>query len=121
MPGAGCPQFVRWAAITEPSAGRNLSRFQRWAKSLGTVLTPAKRTEITVETSKVLIIRKRRSTRGWCEQCGREVDLIRLEEAEALADVMPLEGECAHADAWHMCEGPDGTPRVCIESVRDSM
>jgi len=83
--------------------------------------TPPGRTEITVETRSVLVIRRRRSMRGWCEQCRREVDLIGLEEAEALANMMPSTlGESSPVHAWHMCEGPDGTPFLCLDSVRES-
>lgn len=45
-------------------------------------MTTQSRTEITVETDRVLIIR--RSVRAWCRQCGREVDMLSLGEAEAL-------------------------------------
>ena len=43
-----------------------------------------KRTEITVETDRVLIIRRSRSIRGWCPACSCEVDMVGLREAEAV-------------------------------------
>jgi hypothetical protein len=48
-------------------------------------MTAHKRTEITVETDRVLIVRRRRSTRASCPECGREVDMAGPEDAEALS------------------------------------
>ena len=47
-----------------------------------------KRTEITVETHEVLIIRKGDSSvRAWCTDCNAEVRMIPLDEAVGLAGV----------------------------------
>jgi hypothetical protein len=46
-------------------------------------MTAHKRTEITVETDRVLIVRRRRALRVWCPECGREVDMAAPVEAEA--------------------------------------
>jgi hypothetical protein len=80
-------------------------------------MTTQTRTEITVETDRVLIIR--RSIRAWCRQCGREVDMLSLGEAEALTAVSGQE-LCASAQAhrWHLCENQQGTCLVCLESLR---
>ena len=77
------------------------------------------RTEITIQTERLLIIRRRGSPRVWCEKCGRDVDVVGLPEATVLAGIshsMLL----AHAapDVWHMCPGQDGEPRVCLESLK---
>lgn len=78
-------------------------------------MTTQSRTEITVETDRVLIIR--RSVRAWCRQCGREVDMLSLGEAEALTarQESPLS---TLARQWHLSENQQGTYLVCLESLR---
>jgi hypothetical protein len=80
-------------------------------------MTTQSRTEITVETDRVLIIR--RSVRAWCRQCGREVEMLSLAEAEALTAASEEE-LCASAQAlrWHLSENQQGTCLVCLESLR---
>ena len=46
-------------------------------------MTAHKRTEITVETDRTVIIRRRRSIRAWCPECGREVQIAAPEEVES--------------------------------------
>ncbi len=81
-----------------------------------------KRIEITVETDRVLIIRRRNSTRAWCPQCAREVDMISLADAGKLIG-MPEQKliASAQAEAWHFTESKEKTPLVCLESVLKSM
>jgi len=81
-----------------------------------------KRIEITVETDRVLIVHRRKSTRAWCPQCSREVDM------NGLADAGVLTGKpeqkllkSAQSKAWHFSERDDKTPLVCLESVLKSM
>ena len=41
-----------------------------------------RRTEITVETRRILVIHRRgRFYEGWCERCGKQVRMINLKEA----------------------------------------
>lgn len=100
----------------------NLSRFRRWAK-LWEGGTPAhKRTEITVETDKLLIVRRHRSTRIWCQECGCEVDMVSLGEAGALTGLTGKAlSDCAGARRWHVPKGQEGTELVCLESLLKSM
>jgi hypothetical protein len=47
-----------------------------------------KRTEITIDTQRFVVIRKHRgSMRTWCELCRAEVDMIRPDEAAALSNL----------------------------------
>jgi hypothetical protein len=62
----------------------NLARFRRWSKSLVEGVIGRKRTEITVETDRLLIVRRRRTVRFWCRECGREVVAVSAEAAETL-------------------------------------
>jgi hypothetical protein len=81
-----------------------------------------KRTEVTVETDRVLIIRRRRALRAWCQECGCEVDMVDLREAGALPG-MSERGlrDGAEAHRWHVYEGQDGIGLVCLESLLKSM
>jgi len=77
-----------------------------------------KRTEITIETERVLIIR-RRSTRAWCQACGGEVEMVGLAEAEAITGaVQPMLRDSAEARGWHLAKSQAGTPLICLESLR---
>lgn len=91
-------------------------------KCWGAGTTAHKRTEITVETHQVLIVRGSRSMRGWCAECGREVDLVRVGDVGGvIAMPGPMTRANAGAQAWHFCEGPDGTNLVCVESLQNSI
>jgi hypothetical protein len=81
-------------------------------------MTADRRVEITVETERLLIIRQRRSIRVWCRECGREVEMVSLQEAEALSRV-PGQSFCeaAPADRWHLSEMQEGTSLVCLASL----
>jgi hypothetical protein len=84
-------------------------------------MTAHKRTEIIVETDRVLIIRRRRSIRIWCPKCQCEVDMVALEEGEALTG---MSGQALrdHAEAGkcHLHESQDGALLVCLESLLKS-
>ena len=74
--------------------------------------------EVTVQTDQLLVIRRRRSGRVWCETCGREVETLDPQEAGKLAAAsQPLLAGKAGPEAWHMCVGHDGQPLICLESL----
>ena len=99
-----------------------LSRFQRWAKRLVGAETALKRTEITMETDRVLIIRRRSVIRGWCPECACEADMLSLEEAAAIVGTSPMTlRHHPHSRDWHFCEGLEGTTLICLESLLKSM
>ena len=80
-----------------------------------------RRTEITVETDLILVIRKCRTQPSWCPECGREVDVVSLGEARTLTGVTPQTlHECAEAGRWHVSQGADGGLLVCLESLLKS-
>jgi hypothetical protein len=58
-----------------------------------------RRTEITVETERLLVAQSRRTTRVFCARCGLEVETVTTPAAET------SEG-CAPGDA-HRAEGPE--------------
>ena len=80
-------------------------------------MTLHRRTEITVETDQVVVIRRRQSLRGWCSHCGCEVDMVGLAEAQALTGMagQELQGY-AEARGWHLSRGHDGSDVICLQS-----
>ena len=94
------------------------SRFRRWAQRLvsGTVIH--RKTEITIETERVLIIRRSQSRRAWCGECGREVDIVGLAEAAMLTGAgQSLLRDSAEGRGWHVSEDRNGAISVCLDSV----
>ena len=81
-------------------------------------MTPYKRTEITIETDEVLVIRRRRGAmRAWCRKCGCEVDIVDLAEAAALSRTTgPALRDYAEARGCHVLKGEDGQDLMCMES-----
>jgi len=48
--------------------------------------------------------------------------MVELTEAEALTGMtQPMLRDAAAANGWHLAEGQDGTMRVCLESLLNSM
>jgi len=88
---------------------------------MGTISTQ-KRTEITVETHRVVTIRRRQTLQVWCRECGRLVDVISPEEAGTMAGMsQPKLQDRAGTGNWHICDGWNGETVVCLESVLKSI
>jgi hypothetical protein len=89
-------------------------------------LSTQKRTEITVETDRLLIIRRRHSTRLWCRECGRETDFVPWEQMAKMEQVGRLletgarvaEPQPANSlHGFHIQQTREETVLVCLESV----
>jgi hypothetical protein len=100
---------------------------RRWAKVSRTTAAPYRKTEITLETERIWIIRKSRTRRGWCAECGREVDMVLLKDAEVLSGediqlptAQPMLPGCGDSRGLHWSEAEDGTRLICLESLRRS-
>lgn len=85
-------------------------------------MLPHKTTAITVETARRVVIRRRQLLRAWCEQCGREVEMVGLDEAGAVFGIEP-EMLRAHpaVRSWHVSEGDNGEFLVCLDSLLRSL
>jgi hypothetical protein len=101
-----------------PGLGRTLARDARRVKvseeAKTAHKTAHKRIEITIQTDQTLTIRRGACARMWCQQCGCEVDVV---ETEILSGKGKVLDACAGTRQWHYFEGPDGTTRVCLESL----
>ena len=105
--------------------------FRRWAKVSERAVAAYKRTEITLETDRIWIIRKAHSRRAWCAECGREMDMVGLKEAQMLSGMtqptlsqpqttQPMLLGCGGSGGWHWSQAADGSPLVCLESLLKS-
>jgi hypothetical protein len=118
--GQDAPRSMMQAA-SRANVPRNLSRFRRWAKGLVEAVTVYKKTEITIQTDRLLIIRRRRSTPVWCRECGREVEMVEFSQAAAITGKsQALQPDSAKSYGWHVCEDQNGLPLICLESLLKS-
>lgn len=82
-------------------------------------MTVKKRTEITIETERVVVIGSRPATsRAWCRACARPSVWVTVDEAATIAGI----GSRAiyrrvEAGTLHSAETPDGHLRVCLNSI----
>jgi hypothetical protein len=106
---------------------------RRWAKVSRCAAAAYKRTLITVETDEVWVIQKSGATRGWCAECGKEVNMVSLKEAETLSGMtqpgmsppmpnqspatQPMLPGCGEGPGWHWSQAADGSLLVCLESL----
>lgn len=76
------------------------------------------RTEIVVETHRVLVIRRRSSSlEGWCARCGEQVQMIRLAEAALAGLSLQTIYQQARAGKLHFTEDSDGLSSICLNSL----
>ena len=77
------------------------------------------RTEITVETERVLIIKKRKgSVLTWCPTCAGRVLMVRVDEAATLSRVSARAiYRWVEADKVHFVETPEGWLLICLSSL----
>jgi hypothetical protein len=94
----------------------------RRTKAWRVATSVSKTTQITIETSSVLIIRRTRSSRARCPECAREVDHVGLAEAGVLTGMArpALRGD-VETLKWHYSESSEGAPLVCLNSLMKSM
>jgi hypothetical protein len=78
-----------------------------------------KTTRITIESEQVSITRwSGSSPRSWCQSCGAEVDMLSLEHASAMAQVLPHRILAdSEAKRLHTTEAPDGSMQICLPSL----
>jgi hypothetical protein len=78
-----------------------------------------RRTEITIETERVLVISKRKfAARAWCKPCGKQVEMVTVDETARLARVSSRTVyRWVETDKLHFTETSDGGLLVCYESI----
>jgi hypothetical protein len=79
-----------------------------------------KKTEITVDTDEVLVVRRTRLYRAWCAACGREVDMVEIADAHALTANSTEGIGQGREQEWHV--GVSGEMAlVCMPSLLKSL
>ena len=77
-----------------------------------------KTTRITIETERVLTLRRGSLERIWCEKCGAETEIVTL---EAIGNLAPEGPE--RIQQWlgkrelHCSQSPQGSVRICLRSL----
>ena len=77
------------------------------------------RTEVFIETSETLIIKRNRTVvRTWCEECEREVTMLPLPEAALLTghDMKAIRTMMENQHI-HFCYLKSETLRICLRSL----
>jgi hypothetical protein len=84
-------------------------------------MTAKRRTEITIETHRVIAIHGRRGAAlAWCEACRASVQMVTPEAAAVLARVSPRAVyRWVEAEEVHFVETADGWLLVCLNSIAD--
>ncbi len=82
-----------------------------------------RRTEITIETDRVFVIRRRTvASAVWCQACGHPVDMATPNEAAALAGIRSRSiYRWVEAETIHFTESPDGMVLICLNSLYRSI
>ena len=77
-----------------------------------------KRTEITLETERVLYISRPRIVRSWCVACDAQVEMIPVDEAAILRRVNSRTiFRLAEAKQVHSSENANGLLLICVNSL----
>jgi hypothetical protein len=79
-----------------------------------------KRTEITIETERLLVISQRLERASlWCSRCGRPVLMMTVTEAARTENTnAAVISELAEAGALHFAVTPTGRLFICSNSLR---
>lgn len=88
--------------------------------SIGETLpTRKKRTEITVQTDRIVVVTKQRpASRAWCKPCRREVLMLAVDEAASLAGVSSRTMyQWVEEQRVHFLETRDGLLLICSDSI----
>lgn len=74
------------------------------------------RTEITVETDRLVVVNRRRRT-AWCTACSRNVEMLNVDDAAIFARVNSRTiFRWAETGALHSSETPEGLLLICPHS-----
>ena len=79
-----------------------------------------RRTQITIETHRVVVLRRRRLIRFWCSECGAEAEFVPVEDLDRLLDGGGGNVSGRLADGtFHFGKAPDGSVVVCVKSLSE--
>lgn len=74
---------------------------------------------ISIETERLLIVERRKSTPRWCADCGDSAAMITVDDAAAIANASSLEiYGAAKAGLLHGCETERGSLLICFSALK---
>lgn len=74
------------------------------------------RTEITVETERLVVVKRHRKT-AWCSSCSRHVEMLSIDDAAIFARVNSRTiFHWAESGVVHSSETPEGLLLICPHS-----
>ena len=84
-------------------------------------MTTTRRMKITIETERLLVMRRGMSLFSFCASCGDEVRMVTIDQAAMLARLTAREiYREVEAGMLHFLETTDGSLLVCFRSLNDS-
>lgn len=89
---------------------------------LGGAVRTTKRTEITIETDRIVVLSRRKvSAVSWFRECSQRTKMVTVEEAAAIAGVTSRTMyRWADAERLHFTETADGVLMICRASLTSS-
>ena len=76
---------------------------------------------VTIETEHFMVIRSRRVTRFWCNECGGESEFVPRQEVARLLDGRPNQAGLKEIGSCpHFARAADGSVVVCAKSLLGS-
>jgi hypothetical protein len=75
-----------------------------------------RRTQITIETERLLVIARQHTIRAWCEKCGSEVEFLAQDKSRSLPPSVPEQLEAEYAAKLHLGRAKDGLV-ICLKSL----
>jgi excisionase family DNA binding protein len=90
---------------------------------LGGAVRTTKRTEITIETDRIVVLSRRKvSVVFWCHECSQRTKMVTVDEAAAIAGVSSRTVyRWADAEKLHFTETAAGVLMICCASLEDSI
>lgn len=77
-----------------------------------------KRTEVTIETERLVVIRNRPRAVMWCEQCRAEVRMLTVDQAALMMRIRSLViYRLVETGDLHFAENDEGILLVCLNSL----
>jgi hypothetical protein len=85
-------------------------------KLLSTKLRPSM--QITIETERLVVVRRRNLVWSWCEQCRADTEFVPAEQIRGfLGDQGRMARQSASGVGLHLGKAPDGSALVCVTSL----
>jgi hypothetical protein len=75
-----------------------------------------RRTRITIETERILVIARQHAAHGWCARCGQEVELVPSAQASRLLGVGPEQLGGQYQGKLHLEHAKNGLV-ICLKSL----